>query len=429
MRRFTGLVTLVASAALALTACTGGGAAPAPAQSSGGGSGKLSGTVKFQSWSLKNETFSPYFEALFASFEKETGVKVEWLDQPGEGYQEKVLAQANSGSLPDVINLPPDIAFPLAKAGVLLDVNAADSSLASTFVPGAWEAYSYPGLTGTFGIPWYLGTDLSWWNGTELKKYGVDTDKLPTTNEELIELAKKVGTESKGKLPVLSSMPTIDLFSSSGVPVMNDAGDFVFNTPQAAAIVDQFRDAYKAGGVPPEALTGDFGGNADNFKAGKVAYTTATSTFATDLAKNAPTIAKGVIATPRIGDAPLFVQGVSVAANSANKDAALAFAKYLTNTANQVAFCKIAVGYMPGTVEGSADTASLSAGVKDELQLKAIGIVVESMKTARVLTPVQWTGAMKTYMDQQLALALKGEIGSQEALDKIVKYANTNKVE
>ncbi len=425
MRRFTGLVTLVASAALALSACTGGGAAPAPAQSSGGA---LSGTVKFQSWSLKNETFSPYFEKLFADFEKETGVKVEWLDQPGDGYQDKVLSQANSNTLPDVVNLPPDIAFPLAQAGVLLDVNAADPSLASTFVPGAWQAYSYPGLTGTFGMPWYLGTDLSWWNGTELKKYDVDTDNLPTTNEGLIDLAKKVGAASKGKMPVLSSMPTVDLFSSSGVPVMNDAGDFVFNTPQAAAIVDQFRDAYQAGGVPAEALTGDFGGNADGFKQGKVAFTTATSTFAGDLEKNAPTIRKGVIATPRIGDAPLFVQGVSVAANSTNKDAAIAFAKYLTNTANQVAFCKIAVGFMPGTVEGSADTAALSAGVTDELQLKAIGIVVESMKTARVLTPVQWTGAMKTYVDQQLALAIKGEIGSQEALDKIVDYANKNKV-
>ncbi len=425
MRRFTGLVTLVASAALALSACTGGGAAPAPAQSSGGA---LSGTVKLQSWSLKNETFSPYFEKLFADFEKETGVKVEWLDQPGDGYQDKVLSQANSNTLPDVVNLPPDIAFPLAQAGVLLDVNSADPSLASTFVPGAWQAYSYPGLTGTFGMPWYLGTDLSWWNGTELKKYDVDTDNLPTTNEGLIDLAKKVGAASKGKMPVLSSMPTVDLFSSSGVPVMNDAGDFVFNTPQAAAIVDQFRDAYQAGGVPAEALTGDFGGNADGFKQGKVAFTTATSTFAGDLEKNAPTIRKGVIATPRIGDAPLFVQGVSVAANSTNKDAAIAFAKYLTNTANQVAFCKIAVGFMPGTVEGSADTAALSAGVTDELQLKAIGIVVESMKTARVLTPVQWTGAMKTYMDQQLALAIKGEIGSQEALDKIVDYANKNKV-
>lgn len=36
---------------------------------------------------------------------------------------------------------------------------------------------------------------------------------------------------------------------------------------------------------------------------------------------------------------------------------------------------------------------------------------------------------MKTYMDQQLALALKGDIGSQEALDKIVGYANKNKVQ
>ncbi|MEZ5089207.1 MAG: extracellular solute-binding protein [Micropruina sp.] len=249
MRRSVGLVTVVASAALALTACPGGGAAPAASTQPSGGA--LSGTVKFQSWSLKNENFSPYFEKLFADFEKETGVKVEWLDQPGDGYQEKVLSQANSNTLPDVINLPPDIAFPLAKAGVLLDVAAADPSLAATYVPGAWEAYSYPGVTGTFGVPWYLGTDLSWWNGTELKKYDVDTDKLPTTNEQLIELAKTVGTASKGKLPVLSSMPTVDLFSSSGVQVMNDAGDWVFNTPQAAAIVDQFRDAYKAGGVPP----------------------------------------------------------------------------------------------------------------------------------------------------------------------------------
>lgn len=428
MRRFTGLVTLVASAALALTACTGGGA-PAPAPSATSSGGALSGTVKFQSWSLKNETFSPYFEKLIADFEKETGVKVEWLDQPGDGYQDKVLAQADSKTLPDVVNLPPDIAYPLAKAGVLLDLGAADPSLAATYVPGAWQAYSYPGVTGTFGMPWYLGTDLSWWNGTELKKYDVDTDKLPTTNEQLIGLAKAVGAASKGKLPVLSSMPTLDLFSSSGVQVINDQGEFVFNTAPAAAIVDQFRDAYQAGGVPAEALTGDFGGNADNFKAGKVAFTTATSTFAGDLEKTAPTLRKGVIATPRIGDAPLFVQGVSVAANSTNSAAAIAFAKYLTNTANQVAFCKIAVGFMPGTVEGSADVASLTAGIKDELQLKAIGIVVESMKSARVLTPVQWTGAMKTYMDQQLALALKGEIGSQEALDKIVKYANTNKVQ
>ena len=426
MRRSVGLVTVVASAAVALTACTGGGAAPAASTQPSGGA--ISGTVKFQSWSLKNEKFSPYFEALFASFEKETGVKVEWLDQPGEGYQDKVLAQANSNTLPDVVNLPPDIAYPLAQAGALLDVNAADPSLAATYVPGAWKAYTYDGLNGTFGLPWYLGTDLSWWNGTELKKYDVDTDSLPTTNDGLIDLAKKVGEASKGKLPVLSSMPTYDLFGASGITMTDASGNFVFNTPEAAAIVDRFREVYKVGGIPAEALTGSYGGNSDGFKAGKAAYTTGTSSFAGDLQREAPTLRKGVIVTPRIGDAPLFVQGISVAANSQNKDAALAFAKYLTNTANQIAFSKIAVGFLPGTVEGSADTKALSAGVTDELELKAIGILSESMKTARELIPVYWTGAMKTYMDQQLALALKGDISSQEALDKIVDYCNKNKI-
>ena len=129
MKRMTRIVPLVAVAALALTACSGGGGGAAD-----DASGEVTGTVKFQSWSLKNEKFTPYFEELFAAFEEENpGVKVEWLDQPGDGYQDKVLSQANSGSLPDVVNLPPDIAFPLAKAGVLLDVAAADPSLAATW--------------------------------------------------------------------------------------------------------------------------------------------------------------------------------------------------------------------------------------------------------------------------------------------------------
>ncbi len=426
MKRSTRLLPLVAVAALALTACSSGSGGSGPVDTDG----ELSGTVQFQSWSLKNEKFAPYFEALFAAFEEENpGVTVEWLDQPGDGYQDKVLSQANSDSLPDVINLPPDIAFPLAQAGVLLDIDSADPELASVYVPGAWEAYQYGGMEGTFGLPWYLGTDLSWWNGAALTEFGADTATLPTTTEELIALAEQVGQASGGRMPVLSSMPTIDVFSSAGIDILNADGEFVFNTSEAADIVDQYKVAYEAGGIPPEALTGDYGGNADMFKQGKVAFTTATSVFAADLERDAPSIRPSVIATPRIGDAPLFVQGVSVAANSDNQAAALAFAAYLTNTENQVAFCKLALGFMPGTVEGSADTSALSEGVTDELQLEAMGIVSESMATARILTPFQWTNAMKVYMDQQMALALKGELDAQEALDKIVTYANDNRID
>lgn len=426
--RLATATAVLAVSALALTGCTG-------SESTGGGgpidtSGELSGTIKFQSWSLKNEKFTPYFTKLIASFEKEhPKVTVDWLDQPGDGYQDKVLSQANSGSLPDVVNLPPDIAYPLVAAGKLVDLAAADSALAASYVPGAWESYSYPSIEGTYGLPWYLGTDLNWWNGEVLTQYGVDTEALPTTNDELMTLAKKVGEASGGKMPLLSSMPTIDLFAASDIKIINDKGEFVFNTAEAATIVDQFADAYQAGAIAPETLTGDYAGNTDMFKQGKVAYTTASSGFAGDLQRDAPTLQESVLASPRIGAAPLFVQGVSVSNDSKNKAAALAFAGYLTNTESQVAFAQIAVGVVPGTIDGSADGAALSESVTDPLQKQAMEIVSKQMETARILTPFQWTGAMKTYMDQQLALALKGEIGSKAALDKIVKHANDNLVE
>lgn len=424
----TGAAVVLASA-LALTGCTGGGGT-APPQSGGqiDTSGELSGTIKFQTWSLKNEKFTPYFNDLIAAFSAEhPKVKVEWIDQPGEGYQEKVLSQANSNSLPDVINLPPDIAYPLASAGKLLDLGTADPKLANDYVKGAWDAYTYPGVTGAFGLPWYLGTDLGWWNSAELAKYGVDTANLPSTLEAQFALAKSVGEKSKGTLPLLSSMPTIELFGSRGIPIMNASGEFVFNTPDAAKILSEYKAAYDAGGLPAEALSGDYGGNADMFKQGKVGFTTAGSGFAADLQKDAPSIAKSTIATPRIGVAPLFIQGLAVSAGSQNKAAALAFTKYVTNTKNQVAFCKLASGFMPGTTAGSADYEALTASITDPLQKNAMKIVSEGMKSAKSLTPFQWTSNMKKYMDQQMALALKGEIDSQAALDKIVKYANENR--
>ncbi len=427
-RRFQAAAVL-AAAALALTACTGGGGGGGTDNGPIDTTGELSGTIQFQSWSLKNAKFTPYFEAVIASFQKKhPKVTVNWIDQPGDGYQDKVLSQANSNSLPDVINLPPDIAFPLAQAGKLLDVNSADASLAKVYVPGAWQSYSYAGMKGTFGLPWYLGTDLSWWNGAALKQYGVDTAKLPTTQDDMFALAEKVGKASGGKMPLLSSMPGVDTFAAAGVKIIDAKGNFVFNTDQAVKIVDQYKAAYAAGGMPAEALTGNYAGNSDMFKQGKVGFTTSTSTFASALASDAPTIRESTLVSPRIGDAPLFVQGVSVSQDSKNKAAALAIATYLTNTENQVAFCKLALGFLPGTVAGSADAAALSEGVTDELQLKAMKIVSGEMASARILTPFQWSSAMTTFMNQQLALAIQGQASSKDVLDKIVKYANDNKV-
>ena len=431
MRIRTTLATgLAAVTALALAGCTGG-AAPAP----GGGEkidtkGELSGEIQFQTWSLKNEKFTPYFEALIDSFEKEhPDVTVEWLDQPGDGYQDKILSQANSNTLPDVLNLPPDIAFPLVKAGKLLDLDTADPALEDRYNEGGWDAYSsFTGVEGTYGLPWYLGSDEAWWNMKQLGEVGVTEADLPTTTDAWLELAKKVAADSNGQVKLVSSMPGLDTFVAADIDIMDDDGAFVFNTPEAVQIVQQYADAYKAGAMPPESLTGSYGGNAEMYLQEKVAYSTGGSGFAGDLRTKAPTLLESTVATPRPGTPPLFVQGVNVAADSDNKAAALAFAEYVTNQENQVEFVKIAVGFAPGTAEGADEVVSAIEGDLDPAQAKAMKVMFDAIPDAEA-TPFQWTGGMTDYLNQQMALAIRGDAPAKETLDKIVKYANDNRID
>ena len=53
-------------------------------------------------------TFVPYFEELFAEFEKlNPGVKITWLDNPAQDYDTKLMTSFMGESSPDVINLSP----------------------------------------------------------------------------------------------------------------------------------------------------------------------------------------------------------------------------------------------------------------------------------------------------------------------------------
>lgn len=428
--RSTIAVGIAAATALALAGCTG---APAGGGGDAGAvdtSGELSGTIQFQTWSLKNEKFTSYFEDLIAAFEEEhPDVKVDWIDQPGDGYQDKILSQANSNTLPDVLNLPPDIAFPLVKAGKLLDLDKANPELKDQYNEGGWAAYSqFSGVEGTYGLPWYLGSDESWWNMEQLEPYGITEADLPTTTDEWLELAEQVAADSDGKVKVVSSMPGLDTFVAAGIPIMEDDGTFVFNTPEAVEIVQKYADAYAAGAMPAESLTGSYGGNAEMYLQGKVAYATGGSGFAGDLRTKAPTLLEKTVATPRPGTPPLFVQGINVAADSKNKAAALAFAEFVTNQENQIEFAKLAVGFAPGTAEGAEEVISAVGDDLDPAQAKAMQVMFDALKDAKA-TPFQWTGAMTDYLNQQMALAIRGDATAEETLDKIVDYANQNRID
>lgn len=429
MRKKLGIIAIGAALALTLAGCTGGSAgASGTAEDKAPTSGEVKGEITFQTWSLKNDRFTPYFEKVISDFEKANpGTKIKWIDQPGDGYEDKILQQANANELPDVINLPPEFAFKLAKVNLLEDLNTAAPGSLDDYVDGSVKAYQYEGITGSFAYPWYLGTDLNWWNTAELKEAGVDITKLPTNNDELFAMAKTVAKNTGGKIKLISESPRMGTLSSSGVKVFEN-GKFVFNTPKAAALIDQYKEAYKEGAMPPEALSGNYLGNSALYKQGKVAWTVASAGFASELTKEAPSIKETTINSPRIGASPLFIQGISVAKNSKAKPLALAFAKFVTNNQNQVDFVKIAQGFFPGTKEGNSNPSSFTSVIENDLQKKATEIAAAAIGTAYPEYPIQFTYAMDTYLKQQVALAVRGDITSQEALDRAVKYANENMV-
>lgn len=179
----------VAGVALLASAC--GDSGGQGSDDASGASSEMSGEITFQTWNLKNEKYTPYFEGLIDAFESEhPGTTVTWVDQPAEGYQEKASADAAAGSLPDVIDMGPEAAYTLGQAGAILDIAEADPEAKDLYLPKAWEAMTFEGLGGgTYGYPWYLNTGPSFFNTTLLEQCGLDPANLPTTYDELFEQA------------------------------------------------------------------------------------------------------------------------------------------------------------------------------------------------------------------------------------------------
>lgn len=406
--RAAALLAGAAATALVLTGCSGGSTA------ADNGGGEISGSITLQTWAL-TPTYTDYLNGVIADFEKaHPDAKVKLQDQPGDGYADKVLSQASSNSLPDVINLPPDIALPLAKRGFLQDVAKDDTELASTYVAGALDSYEYKGVDGTFGYPWYLNTDVDYWNATMFAKCGLDADNPPKTTDELFTQAKTMHENCPTDY-LMSRKPGLGDFTLAGVKVLNaDGTKFTFaDSSKAADLIERYKDAYQDGYMPSNVLNSDYLGNSTLFTQQKVAWTTGGATSLADFEKNNPSLKGKVTVSPALDTPPLYVQGLSVSAKSKHLATAEAFAKFMTNAKNQEAFAH-EVNIFPSTTSSQSDPyfSKDDGTVNGEARVLAN----EALKTAKVINPVEANSAMTDFLDQQIALAMKGQVAPEQAL-------------
>ncbi|MCB5910703.1 ABC transporter substrate-binding protein [Streptomyces pinistramenti] len=420
-RRAAASAAVLVTSALALTACGASGDSGA----SDSATGKVEGRVTFQTWNLK-ANFKDYFEGLIADFEKKyPDAKVNWVDQPAEGYPEKLSADAAGGTLPDVVNVSPDLAYPLAKAGVALDLHKAAGKYQDEYLAGAWKSYEMPGMAGVYAFPWYLNTGPMFYNKALFTKAGLDPRKPPTTYGKLFADALTMAKKSDGKITMLASTPSIEDFGRYGVRLMNAQGTaFTFNEPKGVELLRHYRELYAAGALDSQALTAMAESSGRKFQQQSVAMNPGSALDLGNFKKEAPSLYKNIGITDTVnntGKANMYVQGLMVNAQSKVKPAAVAFAHFVTDRKNQMDFAK-RVTIFPST-KGSLDDPYFTK--EDGTDATRVRIAsAKSLGSAVNYTPVLLSDQMKTVLRNAVAKAVQGKESPKAALDGAVNECN-----
>lgn len=383
-------------------------------------SGQVTGEITFQTWSLKPK-YTDYVNGVVDAFQKQhQGTTVKWVDQPADGYLAKVMADASAGSLPDVINVPPDLSFPLAKAGQLVDLDQELKDAKPEYLENAWQAFEIPGKGGCYGFPWYLNTGPVFYNKALFQQAGLDPNKPPTNFKELEQQALQLAQK---KVAMLGQTPTIADFGLYGVKLF-DNDKFTFNEAKGVEFVESYKRMYDAGALIPEALTQNYTGSGAKFMAQQTALSPGSAYDLGKFKTDAPSLYANIGITKPItntGSANMFLHGVSVPKSSKNQATALAFGRFLTNAENQVKFAKLA-SIFPSTSKGGDDPYFTTEDGSDEARVRVAA--AKQLKTAVNYTPVQFSDQMREALLQQLADAMLGKKSPKQALDDAVNECN-----
>lgn len=353
-----------------------------------------SGSAEVEFWTMQLQPeFTDYFNQLIAQFEGENaGVKVRWVDVPWADMQSKILTAVSAGTAPDVVNLNPDFAAQLAGRNAWLElddrVSAADRQ---KYLPNIWQASAIDGKS--FGLPWYLDTHVTLYNKTLLQQAKIN--QPPATYAELAQVAKQV-KESTGKYAFFEtfvpedSADVLKSFVQMGAELLTADGKAAFNTPAGKAVFQYWSDLYQQGLLPKEALTQGHRRAIELYQAGETAFLSTGPQFLKTIATNAPAVAEATAVSPQIsGDTNkkgVAVMNIVIPRNTDQPDAALKFALFLTNDANQLGFAK-AANVLPSTVAALNDSYFTAVSPDAPVLEQARSISAKQMRDAEILLP------------------------------------------
>jgi multiple sugar transport system substrate-binding protein len=346
-RRVTAACTL-AAAAVIVAAC--GGDSDESAKSSGSIRGQ---TITYWA-SNQGSTIDQDKEVLgkaIAEFTKQTGVKVNFKVIPWSALFTNITTAVTSGQGPDVLNIGNTWSATLQSTGAFMEFKGAALNTVGgkdKFLPTSWAASGAAGKTPT-SVPLYGLSYGLFYNKKLFKEAGIAAP--PKTWSEFVADAKKL-TKPPDQWGVVIEGASITENSHWAFILGRQNGGQLFDgtkpTFDSPAIVKGVKDYVDLIGTqkvasPSYAQFANSTQTLGEFAKGKAGMVMYQNNAENNIKTNGMTVADYGVADIPVADGsstPVMTHvagiNVSVFSNSKNKDAALAFVKFLTSPEQQV---------------------------------------------------------------------------------------------
>jgi multiple sugar transport system substrate-binding protein len=426
---FRRALAAVAAVPLVLAGCLGGSSAPSAAPSSAPSSApstgaasaapsaEITGTVTFwNGYAADGEEIKTLTDVVLPAFEKlYPNVTVEHQEIPYDDLRQKLVTGLAGGTLPDVLRADIIWVPEFADQGALLalDEEMADfDEIAGTVYPGPlstnkWKDHYY-------GLPLDTNTRVMFYNQGVLEEAGIAAP--PKTVEEfetaMATVKEKLGADhygyAEGGTGPWSVLPWIWSFGGGITNPELTSAQGVLNGPGTVAAVTKLKEWLDKGYLSPSILGG---GTATSEQFGKdETATVLEGPWMPGIFKNQfPDLTYGYATVPAgPGGSQSVVGGedIVVFKQTQNKEAALAFTRFMLSEEAQLAMGKI--GQMPVLT---------SLANHPELP-DYYPTFQEQLKTANARTPVPAWPKIDEAISNGILKALRGDATVQAALDE-----------
>lgn len=416
------LFSTVIATSLMLTGCGGNKGNSTAVGSKDGQSAVAQTTIEFWTISLQ-PTFTDFFNERIAEYEKEnSNIKIKWVDLPYESIQEKLVTSVAGGTSPDVVNLNTQMALTLAGKGALVDLNKeATEEQRSIYIPSLYESTQIG--DSAYAFPWYASPNIMFYNTELFEKAGI-TD-IPTTYEEANKLAKQMKDATGAYL--YNPPEFFNMLFEEGIPILNDdKTETAFNVPETVELLSTYQEYTKAD-ILPKDKWGSWDEELKLFETGKLAIISSSGSSLERIKDEAPDIYEKIaIAAPLTGAEKLSrnaLMNIVVPEASDNHEQAIKFAAWITNDANQLAFCK-EVAIFPSTSAAVAD--SFFTSETETLEGKARAMSAELSDTSKDYSlGIEGQSDIQDDVNKVYEAAIISGIDIQQALDNSTKLVNS----